>query len=210
MIGGDEFGAAEVEPFAAEARNSLRGLQQRLRRASTEGADHFGTDHVELAHQERRARGDFVLFRQAIFGRAAFHHVADVDISALESHGFDHLREQFAGAADEWLALNIFIVARAFADEDEIGFRIAHTEHELGAALVQLAARAIVADGFLDELQRIVLDAFFEQRCAGWDLNERLCRRFRGCGGRLIFAWHSDGRHLGARSFYLCCRLKGG
>ena len=88
------------------------GLQQRLRGAAAEGADHFGADRGELAHQERRAGGDFVLFGQAIFGRAAFHDVADVDIFAAQAHGFDHLREQFAGAADERLALHVFVAAR--------------------------------------------------------------------------------------------------
>ena len=41
MIGGDQFGAAEVEPFAAKAGNSLGGLEQRLGGAAAQGADYF-------------------------------------------------------------------------------------------------------------------------------------------------------------------------
>src|SRR5581483_3944886 len=156
MVCSDQLCAAEIEPFAAETRNPLSGLQQGLRGASAEGANHFWVDDAELSEKERRAGGDLVLFRQAIFWRAAFHHVADVNIFALEAHGFDHLREQLASAADEWFALKIFVVAGALADEDEFGFRIADAENELGASFVQLAARAVVADGVVNDLQRIV------------------------------------------------------
>src|SRR5271170_2032547 len=63
MIGRDEFCAEKIEPFPAKAGNSLRGLQQGLRRATPEGANHFGLDAAELTKQERRAGGDFVLLR---------------------------------------------------------------------------------------------------------------------------------------------------
>ena len=74
-------------------------------RSSCPGADHFRLDHVNLAHQKRRAGGDFVFFRQAIFRRAAFDHVADVNVFAAQAHGFDHVRKEFSGAADEGFAL---------------------------------------------------------------------------------------------------------
>ena len=131
--------------------------QQRLRRRNCPGTDHFRLDYVELAQQGRRAGGDFVFFREAIFRRAAFHHVADVNVVAAQAHGFDHLREQFSRAADEGLALTIFIVAGAFADENQIGFRVADAEDDVAAPFVEFAARAI-ADVGADAVERVVFD----------------------------------------------------
>ena len=58
-------------------------------------------DGIDLAHQEGGAGGDFVSLGHAIFWRAAFDYVADVDVFALQAHCFDHLGEKFAGAAYE-------------------------------------------------------------------------------------------------------------
>src|SRR5262249_48086790 len=44
VVSGHEFGAVEVEPFAAESGDALGGLQQGLRGAAAEGADDFGGD----------------------------------------------------------------------------------------------------------------------------------------------------------------------
>ena len=159
MIRGDQFRSAIVEKFAAKAGDSLRGVEERLRGAGTEAADDFGRDHIELADQIWRAGGDLILFGKAIFGRAAFDDVADVDVGALEAHGFDHLREKFAGAADEWLALFVFVAAGAFADEDELRFRIADTEDDVGAGLVKFAASAIGTNISADAVERVVFDA---------------------------------------------------
>src|SRR5580658_3677571 len=93
--------------------------QKGLRRAASQAANYFRPDHVNLAEKKRRAGRDFILFRKAIFRRAAFHHVADVNIFAAQAHGFDHLREQFSCTADERLAFDIFVVAGTFAHEDQ-------------------------------------------------------------------------------------------
>src|SRR5487761_256955 len=99
MVCRDELRAAIVKPFAAEARNALVGLEERLRRARAETADYFWLDHPELAKQKGRASGDFIAFGKAIFGRAAFDDVANVNVGAAEAHCLDHLGKQFAGAA---------------------------------------------------------------------------------------------------------------
>src|ERR1019366_2231506 len=170
MIGGDQFRAAVVEPFAAEFRNALSGLQHGLRRASAEAADYLGLNHAELAKQIRRACCDLVRFRQAIFGWAAFDDVADVNVRAAKAHRLDHLREKFSGAADERFALSVFVAARAFADKDELGFRIAYAEDDVRAGLVQLAAGAIRADVGANAVESVALDALFKQR---WGCDRR-------------------------------------
>src|SRR5579863_9040042 len=163
MIGGDEFRAVVVEPLAAESGNAQRGLEHRLRGATAEATNHPGLDHAELANEIGRAGCDFVLFRQAIFGRTAFHDVADVNIRTAKAHRLDHLREEFPGAADEGLALLVFVAAGTFTDENELRLRIADAEDDVGASLVEFAARAVGADVGADALEGIAFDAFVEK-----------------------------------------------
>ena len=106
------------EPFAAEGGDGAIGVEQHLGGSGAQANDYFGADGVDLADQERGAGGDFVALGHAIFWGAAFDYVADVDIGALQAHGFDHLGEEFAGAANEGEALDVFVVAGAFAYKD--------------------------------------------------------------------------------------------
>src|SRR5580704_5142207 len=151
MIGGNQFRAAKLKPLAAKTGDALGGLQKSLRRAASQAANYFRTDHINLAEKKGRASGDFIFFGQAIFRRAAFHHVANVNIFAAQAHGFDHLREQFPGAADERFAFDIFVVPGTFADENQFRFQVANAENNIGSGFVQCATRAI-ADGFSYEL----------------------------------------------------------
>ena len=101
----------------------------------------------------------------AIFRRAAFHDVADVDVFSLQAHRFDHLRQKFSGAADEGEALHVFIVAGAFADKNQFGFGIAVAEDDFVACFVKFAARAFAEIGA--NLEKRVAGNFvkcFEQR----------------------------------------------
>lgn len=171
MVRGDEFRTAIIKPFATKAGNALVGLEERLRGASAETADYFWLDHAELAEQKGRAGGNFVIFREAIFGRAAFDDIADVNVGTPEAHRLDHLREEFASAAHEWFALNVFVATGALSDEDELRFRIADAEDDLRASFVQFAAHTIWADVGADALEAVVFDALFEEgrRCDRWN-----------------------------------------
>ena len=164
MIGGEKRHAAKFEPLAAETRNGLLCAEQGLERDGAKANNDLRMDDVELAKKERRAGFDFVGLGRAIFRRTAFDNVADVDILAAETHGFDHLREQFSGAADERQALDIFIVARAFADENEFRRGAARAEYDVGALLAELAAFA-VADVGANAFESVAGDALggFEQ-----------------------------------------------
>ena len=46
--------------------------------------------------------------------------------------GCEHAVEKLAGAADEGLALKVLIAARRFADEHDMGLRIAVGEAQIG------------------------------------------------------------------------------
>src|SRR6202162_5480218 len=92
-IGGYQFTSAKFEPLSAKMRDATIGFKQGLCSDAAEADNHFGRDGVELAQQEWRTSLDFLFFRRAIVRRPAFHHVANVDILALQAHGFDHLRQ---------------------------------------------------------------------------------------------------------------------
>jgi len=96
-----------------------------------------------LAKQEGRADFYFVFLGGAIFRRAALHYVADVDVFALQAHGFNHLVQQFSRAADEGQTLGVLVAARPFSHENELGVGISVAEDELVAATMQFAAGAI-------------------------------------------------------------------
>jgi hypothetical protein len=147
VISGHQFSTAKFEPLAAELGNAACGFKEGLCGASAESNDHSRIDGIELAQQEWRTGSDFVFFRETVLRRAAFDDVADVNIFALQAHGFDHLREKFTGAADEGEALKIFIMAGAFADKDEFGFRTAVAEDNFVAGLVKFAAGAFAEVG---------------------------------------------------------------
>jgi len=145
-----------------------------LGRTRAEATNHFRLNGRKLPQQERGADGNFVFVGETIFRWAAFHDVADVDVLAPERHCFDHLGEEFSRAADERLALDVFIVPRAFAHEDELGFGVSDAKNELSPRFVQMAARAFAEIG-ANVVERFVGHAFgcFKERGAGRDGDNR-------------------------------------
>src|ERR1017187_4275308 len=136
-------------PVAAHAGDAFLAVSQVFRRGRAERADGLGANGQQLAREELAADLHLVRLRRAVFRRAAFHHVADVDILAQQRNAFffrgafDHLRQQLARAADERDTLRVFIRARTFAYEDQFGLLVAHAEDDFGALFVQAAAMAI-------------------------------------------------------------------
>ncbi len=86
-------------------RDGRRVAQQRLRGELAERDDHLRPDRPELRAEERLAGGDLVGLGVPVAGRAALHHVRDVDLLAAEAHRLDHAGEELAGTADEGLSL---------------------------------------------------------------------------------------------------------
>ncbi len=143
MIGGHQFASAIVEPLPAILRNPAVGFQERFRGDGTEANDDFGRDHLELPQQEGRAGGDFAVFGRAILGRAAFDHVADVNVFALQAHRFDHLRQKFSGSPHKRQALRVFVRAWSLSDKDEFSFRISITKDDRVPVLMKPTTRAL-------------------------------------------------------------------
>ena len=113
MEGAYEFRALEIVHAAAQSGNGRVGRKKCLRREASERDDDFGRDRGDLAEEKRLARRDLVRLRVPVFGRPALDYVRDVDVIALQPDRLDDLREELAGAADEWNALNVFVMSRA-------------------------------------------------------------------------------------------------
>ena len=147
-------GGHEIVEAAAQFGHRCVHGEQVLRGDGAESDDNFGLDDGDLAHEKRGAGFSLIAFWRAIAGRAAFHDVGDVDILAADAHGFDHVVEQLSGATDEGLALCVFVGSGAFADEHQVGVRIADAEDNLLAALLVKLAAGTVAEIFANEFKR--------------------------------------------------------
>ena len=105
-----------------------------------------GRISIELAVEPRRARVDLLGLRIAVARRPALHDVGDVHVGALQADALDELRQQLPGAPDERFALQVFLLARAFADEHEVGVGPPDAEDDLRAPRRELAQRAVVRE----------------------------------------------------------------
>ena len=139
----------------AQRGHRVVDAQQVLGRRRAQRHDDLRPDDANLPHQERRAGFALVALGRAVARRAALHDVGDVHLLALQSHGGDHVVEQLAGAPDERQPLLVFVSARAFADEHQLGMWIASAEDDLLAPqLRQLATLAVGTDVVGDDLQK--------------------------------------------------------
>jgi len=77
----------------------------------------------------------------AILGRPALHHVADVNVFALQAHGFDHLRQKFPARPTNG-RLGRLHRRRGLPHENQFGFGISVAENNFVARVVEFAARA--------------------------------------------------------------------
>ena len=99
---------------------------------------------------------DFVRLRIAVAGWPTLDHVRDVHLIAFQVDRFDDLRQQLTGSAHERFALPIFVRARRFSDEHQIGVWVAHAEDDLRATeRVQLASLTGRADLVLEPRETV-------------------------------------------------------
>ena len=90
-----------------------------------------------------RASG-LVDLRDTIIRGPALDHVQNEHVSiGAEADGCHDVVEQLSGAADERLALEILLLARPFADDDQGGLGIPSVDHDVVPGLSQNAAGAL-------------------------------------------------------------------
>ena len=132
-----------------------------------------------------RAGGDFVFFREAIFGRAAFDDIADVDVGAAQAHGFDHLREEFSGTADERLALQSSSRPGPSPTKTSCAFGLPTPKTIWVRALWSLQRVQFGPMSSTDARKSIVFDVLLEKGGAGRNLN-----------GTVTSVWHDQPQEL--------------
>ena len=143
VIRRDDVGPTPLEDLSAQLPDALGRLEQQLGGEVAQRDDHPRVDELDLLGQVRPARLDLLGRRVAVLGRPALDDVGDVALGPGQADLLPHEAvEQLARAADEGLAGQILLAARALAHEEQIGRRRAHPEHHLGPALGQRAERA--------------------------------------------------------------------
>ena len=144
MEGRHQRNSPVLVPGSANFRDRNLASQQQARRGAPQRDDRTGLDGVDLAIQKRLAGGDLVGMGRAVLGWSALHDVADVDFAALNLETkFNHLCQEFTGAAHEGQSAPIFFFPGSLSDEHQRCVRIAVSEYDPIAALAERAARAL-------------------------------------------------------------------
>jgi hypothetical protein len=100
-------------------------------------------DRFELLQKERRAEFDLLRVGSAVLGRAAFHHIADVDVSPVKSQSKDHLIQELSRLSHKGPPLPVLVEAGPLAHENQRRFGRAFSENEMVAVGTKAASPAI-------------------------------------------------------------------
>ena len=134
--------AVLFDEFAVLLRDAEVRVDDPLCRDPAEADDDLRTDQPDLLAQPEDARILLLRLRIAVLRRAAFDHVADIDIApARQADRVEVFVQKLAASADERLAAQILLLAGSLADEHDLRIRHAHAEHEIRARFTQSAAR---------------------------------------------------------------------
>ena len=133
MEGEHDGDAFELAPLPAGLADGQGFLHEAAGGGGAEADNELGLDDSDLALEVGDAAFHFLGGGHAVAGGAAFDDVADEHLFAGVAHGFDHLGEELAGAADEGETLFILVGAGAFADEHDVGPQGALAGNGVGA-----------------------------------------------------------------------------
>src|SRR6059058_3746512 len=116
----DELSALPRDPEVAP--------EERLSRSRAEADQNARLDHVELGLQPGPAGRDLRPVRLLVDASLAarlplevLDDVGDVDLAPVDASVLERLVEELSGRPDERLALQVLLVARLLADEDDVG-----------------------------------------------------------------------------------------
>ena len=121
--------------LAAQRRDPRLGAQHKLRSKVPQADKDVRPHGTDLLAQEGRAGRNLLGLGVTVSGRAALHHVGNVDLVARKAGNREERVELVPGGTHEGLALQVFISARALAHEHNARVGIAHAKHEVGAHL---------------------------------------------------------------------------
>src|SRR5437868_5700019 len=123
----DHRAAFEIEALSPNTADAHLPVQNDPGGEIAERDDHAGVDVLHGPVQERPAGFDLVRQRVAVPRRAAPNHVRDVYVLTAKTDLSQQSREELPGSSHEGLALLVLVIARTFADEHDLGMRIADT-----------------------------------------------------------------------------------
>src|SRR6266566_769600 len=95
MVRHDDRNTPEPMHVVPECTERLLRVEERLRRRAAHGENHLRLEELDLAEQVRHARRDLVVLGLAVFGRAAFHDVADEHALARQLDRGEDLGQEF-------------------------------------------------------------------------------------------------------------------
>src|SRR5690242_11641331 len=147
--GDDALRKVRLDQLAALLRDPEVAPEQGLCGGRTEADQHARPDHLELRLEPRATGCDLRPVRLLVDAALAaglplevLDDVRDVDLAAVDARVLEGLVEKLPGRADERLALEVLLVARLLADEENLGLRGALAEDRLRPGLVERAGGA--------------------------------------------------------------------
>jgi hypothetical protein len=153
VVHGDAADAVPVTHLAVQLAHRARAEEAR-HRVAAERDQYLGLEDPDLAQAVVVACGKLIGQRIAVTWRSTAHDVGDEHVLAAQADHAQHLDQQVAGGAHERATLLVFVEARAFTDEHDVGLRSALARHSVGACLTQPTQLA-VADLDVDPVERI-------------------------------------------------------
>jgi len=87
----------------------------------------------------------------------AFQDVCDVNVLARETHRGDDFCQKLAGSPYERLALRVFVRSGRFADEHQVGIRIANSKNRLPSRACEMRTFQTNTDSRLNSSELIFL-----------------------------------------------------
>jgi len=137
----------EAGPLAAHLDDARGGVEYCLHGRSAKRHDDPGRNQFDLPVQEGQAQGHFLRRRCAIARRPPWHRIGDIDLGSIQPDRRQHTVQQLSRFANKWLALTILFSPRRFADQHDVGVRIAIGKHELRGPQFEPAAIITAQNG---------------------------------------------------------------
>ena len=126
---------------SVDARDGFAG-KELVHGVASEGHHDLRPERREVALEPDVARGHFLRQGVAVLRRTVPYDVGDEHFVAVEADARQQLIEQLARRADERAALDVLVVARRFAQEEDPRLRAALAWNGLTRAPVERAGRA--------------------------------------------------------------------
>ena len=99
---------------------------------SSKTHENLWLDQLDLLLQIANASILLRLERITVLGRTALDNIGDIAIlTAIKVDDTEHIIKELSGSAHKRLTLQVLLLSRTFANEQNIRLRIAHTEHHI-------------------------------------------------------------------------------